>query len=172
MRNELLAGITVAILAAGAASPDSAAAQEPAQAVQDRGPDHHLTYLPADVAWRPGPASLAPGAEMAVLEGNPGEAGVFTMRLRLPDGFHIAPHWHPNVERVTVLSGTFHLGAGETADRAATTALGPGSYTSMPPGMRHYAYAEGETVIQLTSVGPWLIHYVDPAQDPRREGER
>ncbi len=29
-------------------------------------------------------------------------------------------------------------------------------------GIVHYAIAEGETVIQLTSVGPWIINYIDP----------
>lgn len=142
-------------------------AQTPEETLADPGPDQHLTYRVADVEWRDGPGSFEPGSEFAVLEGNPGEAGVFTMRIRMPDGFRIAPHWHPNVERVTVVSGTFHLGSGETLDPDATTPLGPGSYTSMPPGMRHYAIAEGETVIQLTSVGPWIINYVDPDDDPR-----
>jgi quercetin dioxygenase-like cupin family protein len=142
-------------------------AQTPAETLADPGPDRHLTYRAADVEWRDGPGSFEPGSEFAILEGNPAEAGVFTMRIRMPDGFRIAPHWHPNVERVTVVSGTFHLGSGETLDAGATTPLGPGSYTSMPPGMRHYAIAEGETVIQLTSVGPWIINYVNPDDDPR-----
>jgi quercetin dioxygenase-like cupin family protein len=144
------------------------AAQEPAHPPHDPGPDKHLLYRAGDVAWSDAPASLERGAQVAVLEGNPGEPGVFTMRIRMPDGFHIAPHWHPNVERVTVVSGTLHLGSGDVLDRTATTPLGPGSYTSMPPGMRHFVIAEGETVIQLTSVGPWLINYVRPEDDPRR----
>lgn len=85
----------------------------------------------------------------------------------MPDGFQIAPHWHPNVERVTVISGTFRLGHGEELDSQAATPLEPGSYVSMPPGMRHFAIAEGETIIQLTSIGPWIINYVNPADDPR-----
>jgi quercetin dioxygenase-like cupin family protein len=144
------------------------AAQEPAHPPHDPGPGEHLLHRVGDVEWRDAPASLERGAQVAVLEGNPAEAGVFTMRIRMPDGFLIAPHWHPNVERVTVLSGTFRLGSGDVVDRAATTALGPGSYTSMPPGMRHFAIAEGETVIQLTSNGPWVINYVRVEDDPRR----
>lgn len=143
-------------------------AQESEHSLHDPGPDHHLLYGVDDVAWQDAPASLEAGAEVAVLEGNLAEPGVFTMRIRMPDGFHISPHWHPNVERVTVLSGTFHLGEGDELDRDTTTPLGPGSYTSMAPGMRHYAIAEGETVIQLTSVGPWVINYVNPEDDPRQ----
>lgn len=131
------------------------------------GADQHLLYRAADVEWKAGPASLEPGAEFAVLEGNPAEPGIFTMRIRMPDGYRIAPHWHPQPERVTVISGTFLLGAGDVMDAADTTPLGPGSYTAMPPGMRHFAVAQGETVIQLTSVGPWEITYVRPQDDPR-----
>ncbi|MFA9477445.1 cupin domain-containing protein [Phycisphaerales bacterium AB-hyl4] len=132
------------------------------------GPDHHILHLADDIAWQDGPASLEDGAEFAVLEGDPSQPGLFTMRLRLPDGFHIAPHTHPGYERVTVLSGTFLLGHGSEADRDAANVMEAGSYTTMPPGMEHYAYTEGETVIQLTSMGPWEIDYLDPADDPRR----
>jgi quercetin dioxygenase-like cupin family protein len=164
MRNgSLLLGVAVWFLFASAVG-----AQEPEGTLHDPGPDEHLLYGVADVAWQDGPGSFEAGSQVAILEGDPGAPGVFTMRIRMPDGFRIAPHFHPNVERVTVLSGTFHLGSGEVLDPDATTALGPGSYTSMPPGMRHFAIAEGETVIQLTSVGPWIINYVNPEDDPRR----
>jgi quercetin dioxygenase-like cupin family protein len=158
---------TLIIAAAAPFALASMAAAQTESAVHDPGPDHHLVYLPEDVEWRDGPASFEPGAQFAVLEGDPAQPGVFTMRIRMPDGFRIAPHWHPNPERVTVVSGTFRLGSGEVLDPAATTPLGPGSYTSMPPGMRHYAIADGETVIQLTSTGPWLITYVRSEDDPR-----
>lgn len=155
------------------ATPAAQAPARPGPAEQrmvglDKGPDRHLTFAPDAVDWRPGPASLASGAQFAVLEGDPARAGVFTMRLKLPDGFVIRPHSHPNVERVTVLGGTFRLGAGAQVDPASAQRLPSGSYTSMPPGMVHYAIAEGETIVQLTSVGPWVINYVDPKDDPRK----
>lgn len=133
----------------------------------DEGPEQQLLYSPETVEWQAAPASLEPGAEVAVLEGNPSEAGVFTMRIKMPDAFSISPHWHPGVERVTVMSGQFHLGTGDELNRAAAEPLASGSYTSIPPETRHYAIAEGETVIQLTSVGPWEVNYVNPADDPR-----
>jgi quercetin dioxygenase-like cupin family protein len=129
--------------------------------------DDHILYRPAEIEWRNGPVSLEAGAEFAVLEGNPSEPGIFTMRIKMPDGFYIAPHFHPQYERVTVVSGAFLLGSGEMLDPDATMRLDPGSYTSMPPGMRHFAFADGETVIQLTSEGPWEITYVDEDDDPR-----
>lgn len=156
---------TLAILLAGLVP-----AQAQSSAIEDRGPDHHLLYRAGEIDWQPGPASLERGAQIAVLEGDPGAPGVFTLRIRMPDGFVISPHWHPNPERVTVISGTFLLGSGGEMDRAATERLESGSYTSLPPRTPHYAVVEGETVIQLTSTGPWEIHYLRPEDDPRRRG--
>lgn len=164
MRPYLLIGILVSFLVV----PFTAEAQEPAVGIVDEGPDRPLIYSPGDIEWRDGPGSFEAGAHFAVLEGDPGERGVFTMQIRMPDGFVIAPHWHPGVERVTVISGTFRLGHGDVLDRAGTQPLTAGSYFSLPPEMRHYAITEGETVIQLSSIGPWEITYVDPEDDPRQ----
>jgi|GEM_PF-565512 len=141
--------------------------EEPRMHALDEGPAEHLTYHEGEIEWQDAPASLEPGGEVAILEGDPGEDGVFTMRIKMPDEYYISPHWHPNVERVTVISGRFLLGSGEEMERDETTALEPGSYTAMPREMVHYAIADGETVIQLTSVGPWEINYVDEEDDPR-----
>ncbi|WP_146140450.1 cupin domain-containing protein [Zobellella endophytica] len=153
--NGLLLGIALPALALAADIPD-------------QGPEQHLLYPPEQIAWQPGPASVPAGAQFAVLEGNPTEAGIFTMRLKLPDGYLIPLHWHPGVERVTVLSGIVYLGMDDSHAKENAQRLAAGSYTAMPPGMRHYALAEGETVVQLTSVGPWQLNYVNPADDPRR----
>ena len=133
----------------------------------DEGPDQAIIIAHGEVQWQDGPGSLDDGAEFSVLEGDPGSDGLFTMRIRMPDGFRINPHTHPGVERLTVISGTFHLGHGEEFDRDATTALPAGSYFSLPPGHAHYAEAGGETVVQLSSIGPWEIEYINPEHDPR-----
>lgn len=124
-------------------------------------------YSTAEIKWKDGPASLPAGAKFAVLEGDPTKEGPFVMRLWLPDGFRIPPHWHPKVERVTVVSGTFNLGMGEKFDQSATRALQAGAFGFWPAGMRHFAWAKGETVLQLHGTGPWMITYVNPADDPR-----
>lgn len=129
-----------------------------------------VTHTPDEIAWQTGPPSLPDGAEFAVLDGDPTtEGGFFAMRLRLPDGYRIPPHWHPVTERVTVISGTFHLGHGDRFDAEATEALEAGSYFSLPPNMRHYARVEGETIVQINTIGPWDIRYVNPEDDPRRD---
>jgi hypothetical protein len=125
-------------------------------------------FLPADIPWTVGPASLRPGAKVAVLEGDPTRDGVFTIRLSLPNGFQVAPHWHTQVEHVTIVSGVLHFGMGEKFDRAATRRMPAGSFGYWPIGMRHFAWAEGETVLQLHGRGPWTVTYVNAADDPRR----
>lgn len=124
-------------------------------------------YSPAEVKWKDGPGSLPAGAKFAVLEGDPAKEGPFVMRLWLPDGFRIQPHWHPKVERITVVSGTFNLGMGEKFDQSATREMPAGTFGYWPAGMRHFAWASGETVLQLHGTGPWMITYVNPADDPR-----
>ena len=124
-------------------------------------------YPSAEIKWKAGPASLPAGVKIAVLEGDPAKEGFFTMRLWLPDGFKVAPHWHPKVEHVTVLSGTFNLGMGEKFDQAATREMPAGTFGFWAAGMRHFAWAKGDTVIQLHGNGPWMITYVNPSDDPR-----
>jgi quercetin dioxygenase-like cupin family protein len=134
------------------------------------GEEEHTILAPDEIEWADGPASLAAGSQFAVLHGDPSAEGMFAMRLRLPPGFHIAPHTHSQPEIVTVISGTFHIGMGAEADIDKAVALGPGGFFAFPPGMVHFAYADAEegAVVQLNSTGPWTIEYVDPEDDPRR----
>jgi quercetin dioxygenase-like cupin family protein len=129
--------------------------------------EDHKILRAEEIKWSPAPPSIPPGAQAAVLYGNPGKEGMFALRLKLPNGYAIPPHTHPQPEIVTVISGTFRLGMGEEADRSKTQALPAGSFFAFPPGMAHFAYAEGETVLQLNSTGPWSLKYVDPKDDPR-----
>ena len=124
-------------------------------------------YPSTTIEWKPGPAALPPGAKMAALEGDPTKEGPFVVRFQFPDGYHVAPHTHPKTERVTVISGTLLLAIGEALDRSSAKKLPAGSFGYWPAGMKHTAWSEGETVIQLHGIGPWQINYVDPADDPR-----
>jgi quercetin dioxygenase-like cupin family protein len=139
----------------------------PATSQHSQRPVH--TIVEADkIAWAEGPASLQRGAEFAVLYGDPSKEGVFVMRLKLPAGFRIAPHTHPQPEILTVVSGNFHIGMGVVADETKSRRLGPGSFFAFDPGLAHYAHVEEDTVVQLSSTGPWTINYINPADDPRR----
>lgn len=125
-------------------------------------------YPSKRIEWQEGPASIPPGAKLAVLEGNPLKEGPFVMRLWLPDGYRIPPHRHSKPERVTVISGTFNIGMGDKFDTSKGEVMPAGTFGTWAPGMKHYVWATGETVIQLHGTGPWSIEYVDPAADPRK----
>ena len=120
--------------------------------------------------WGPAPAVFPAGAQMAVLEGNPGGSGLFTVRLRFPDGYEIAPHTHPTDENVTVISGTFRVGMGTTFETKTMMTLAPGGFVTAPAGHAHYAAAHGETVVQVHAIGPFALTYVNPADMPKAGG--
>src|ERR1700723_730744 len=99
---------------------------------------------PDDIPYGPAPAFVAPGAQLAVLEGNPGaSSGDYTVRLKMPAGYRIAPHWHPQRENVTVLSGTFKVGMGDIFDKDKMASFPAGSFAFLDPDMHHYAMAAG-----------------------------
>ena len=133
--------------------------------------DAHKVLTPQEIKWGPAPASIPPGAQAAVLYGDPGKEGLFALRLKLPKGYHIPPHTHPKPEVVTVVSGTFRLGMGKTADQSKAQALPAGSFFALSPGMEHYAFADEDTVVQLNSTGPWGLTYVNPKDDPRQKAQ-
>jgi quercetin dioxygenase-like cupin family protein len=124
-------------------------------------------YPATSIEWKTGLAALPPGAKMTALEGDPTKEGPFVVRFQFPDGYHIPPHTHPKTERVTVISGILYLATGDALDHSDAKKLPAGSFGYWPAGMKHTAWAEGETVIQLHGVGPWQINYVNPADDPR-----
>jgi quercetin dioxygenase-like cupin family protein len=153
--------LLIACLLAGICAAGSAAQTESGQA--------HVMKTPSELAWGEAPPSLPPGAKAVMLEGDPTKEGYFAMRIRMPAGYRIPPHFHPTFERVTVIEGTFLLGMGDAFDEAAMQSWPVGSYLAMPAGMHHYALAKSECVVQLATLGPWGITYLDPADDPRSQ---
>ncbi|HYF59789.1 MAG TPA: cupin domain-containing protein [Burkholderiaceae bacterium] len=130
--------------------------------------DHHATVKAEELKWT-APAAYAKGAQLAVVRGDPSKEGMYVVRLKVPAGFRIAPHSHPNDENVTVLSGTFNIGTGDRFDESKGTRIRPGGYSFVMKGMTHYAWFPEETVIQLHGMGPQGITYVNPSDDPRKQ---
>ena len=124
-------------------------------------------FTPDQVKWGPAPPFLPAGAQLAVLEGDPMAAsGDYTIRLKLPDGYKVAPHTHPYRENVTVLSGTLKVGMGDQFDTSKMMSFGSGSFAYLDPAVHHYAAASGETVIQIHGMSPAKFNYINPADDP------
>lgn len=127
----------------------------------------HKVYDAAKIEWGPGHPGFPAGAELAVLDGNPGAKGVFTVRLKVPAGYKIMPHTHPTAELVTVISGSVHVGMGGKFDDGAGDAVATGGFVALPAKMQHFAWFTEDTVIQVHGEGPFEINYVNPADDPR-----
>ena len=151
----LVAGFIVGVAATGAALAQTM--------------DGHKIVTPKEITWGPAPASMPPGAQAVVLSGDPSKEGLFVLRLKLPSGYRVPPHTHPKPEINTVIAGSFRLGMGETADQGKAQLLPAGSFIALPAGMAHYAFADEETVLQISTNGPWGITYVNPKDDPRQK---
>ena len=131
-------------------------------------PTKHVMADAASLKWGDAPPSLAPGAKLAVVNGDPSKPGPFTIRAQMPAGYKIMPHWHPGDENVTVLSGTVALGMGDKWDDKALKDLGPGGYGALPAEERHFFMAKTATTIQVHGMGPFAVNYVNPADDPSK----
>lgn len=157
-----LLGAALALSSLALAVDEKPKAKEPAVANTE-----HVMFAAADLKWSDGPPALPAGAKVAVLAGDPGKAGPFTIRLQFPTGFKIPPHTHPAAEHVTVISGTLALGTGPKLDEAAAHEMTTGAFGIMPAGMQHFAICKSECVVQVHATGPFEVKYVNPADDPR-----
>lgn len=129
----------------------------------------HVMLGPDEITWGAAPPSLPRGALLAVIEGKPSEPGPFTMRLKFPAGFKVAPHSHPAIEHLTVLSGAINFGMGDKFDAGTLVPMRAGSFIVMPVGTSHFVETREETVIQVHGVGPWGVKYVNPEDDPSKK---
>jgi hypothetical protein len=122
------------------------------------------------IKWGPAPPFIPAGTQLAVLEGNPmASSGDYTIRLKMPDGYRIAPHTHPLRENVSVISGTLKVGMGDRYEDSKMTSFGPGSFASLDPDMHHFAGVSGETIIQIHGQSPVKFKYINAADDPSKK---
>ena len=128
----------------------------------------HIMVTPDQREWKPMP-TLPAGAQVVVIEGPINEAVPFTIQLRLPANYEIPAHWHPWIEHATVISGSLNMGMGDTLERAKTRLLPAGSVAVIPAKSNHFSWTSEETIVQVHGIGPLVIHYVNPADDPRKK---
>jgi quercetin dioxygenase-like cupin family protein len=168
--------IFILMITVAAASALMVVAKEKEKATTKTAPaaqaSEHKIVTANDIQWSDAPPSLPAGAKMAVLDGDPGKAGSFTIRLKMPAGYKIPAHTHPTVERVTGISGTGRLGMGEKLDESAAKDVGPGTFAVLPANMAHFAYSNEECVVQIQSEGPFAIKYINPSDDPRNAAKK
>jgi quercetin dioxygenase-like cupin family protein len=163
MKRRLYLGLAIAGLVCGASQLFTVAAQH-------NGSHPTNSFTPETVQYGPVPSFVPPGAQFAVLEGNPvADTGDYTVRLKMPDGYRIAPHWHPKRENVTVVSGTLKFGMGDHFDERRMVSYAAGSFAYLDPDMHHYVMASGETVVQIHGMSPVKFNYINTDDDPSRK---
>jgi hypothetical protein len=148
--------LALTIMMSSASAFDAAAADEPVLLNQ------------SDLKWGPAPPTLPKGAQLAVLHGDPGKPGPFVMRLKMPAGYKLPPHWHSQAENLTIVSGTFHIGSGDKMDAGGANTMKGGGFHYLPERARHYAFVKEPTIVQVHGDGPFDITYVDPGDDPQK----
>lgn len=123
----------------------------------------HSIVKPDGLKWEPfiGPS------QMALVSGDPSQAGPFVVRIKSPAGTTIAAHWHPTDENLTVLEGKFAVGMGDMFDASKLMMMERGDFIQMPAKMHHFAKAMTDTVVQVHGMGPFAVTFVNPADDPR-----
>ncbi len=129
----------------------------------------HVMITANEMKWSDVPPMLPKGAKLSVLSGDPGKEGMFVVRLKMPAGYRVPPHWHPTDEHVTVIKGNLALGMGDKADVKKAKALHMNGYALLPATMHHYAIAKEATVVEIWGNGPFVINYVNPADDPSKK---
>ncbi len=167
-KEDSITALLVTIFALLALAPAALASEHAEAHKTSAAPKPMAMFITADeIKWAEAPPSLPKGAQITVLHGDPSKKGLYTMRLKMPDGYKIPAHWHTQDEQLTILSGTFVLHMGDKMDAAAPD-LDAGSYHFLPGRMHHSAETKGETVLQINAMGPFDIHYLNPADNPNK----
>jgi quercetin dioxygenase-like cupin family protein len=122
-----------------------------------------------DLQWGPAPPIFAKGAQIAVLSGDPSKPGQFVIRLKVPAGYKFAAHHHPEDEYVTVIDGDLSLGMGDKLDQSKSAGLSAGGFAMASRNMNHYAWTKDGAVVQVSAQGPFVMVYVNPADDPTKK---
>jgi quercetin dioxygenase-like cupin family protein len=131
-----------------------------AQAPQSKDVVPAKIFTPSTISW---------SEDMAALSGDPAKPGPFVLRIKMPDGVVIPPHWHPEDENITVIDGVFLMGMGDKFDKSAMKEMPTGSFATMPKGMHHFVSCRGGTIVQLHGMGPLVFKWVNPEDDPERK---
>ena len=121
----------------------------------------HTMVNAGEEEWKDAPPVL-PGVQASVLYGDPSKDGVFVMRLKFPANYKVPPHTHPVDEIVTVISGEFNIGMGTEFDAAKSKPYTAGGLIAMAPETPHFVHTDEETVVQISTRGPWALKFVNP----------
>jgi hypothetical protein len=123
----------------------------------------------SSLKWMAGPPGLPDGSTFAVVSGDPGKKGNFTVQIKMPADYAIPAHWHPTDEHVTVVRGKVGYGMSDKLDRAKAKMLATGGKLTMKAKHNHWVFTKGPATVQVSAMGPFQITYADPKDDPRKK---
>ena len=116
---------------------------------------------PEQVRWFT-PPYYTDGRQRARLFGDSSQNGAWVDRVKIPAGKRVLAHTHPRDEMVTVIRGTWYLGAGERFDPAKLKGYPAGSFIVIPAGVPHFvATREGPVIVQLNGTGTFGTDYIE-----------
>jgi anti-sigma factor ChrR (cupin superfamily) len=120
-----------------------------------------LGVMPGQVRWFT-PTYYTDGRQRAQLYGDSSKTGPWIDRVRIPPGKHVAAHTHPQDELVTVVEGTWYVGAGNKYDPARLQGYPAGSFVLIPAGLPHFvATKESAVIVQLSGTEKFRTDYVE-----------
>ena len=120
-----------------------------------------VALTPDQLNWAKQGALALPGMEQVNLIGDSSKPGPYTMRLKFPKGLKVPPHTHPDSREVTIISGVFATGYGETFDASKLKVLPAGSFYTEPANVPHYIEIKEDVVLQVSGTGPSGRKYVN-----------
>lgn len=105
----------------------------------------------ASIEWK----QTSPGAQQAILAGDPSKPGLYVVLNKWLPGNMSRPHFHPDDLVIMVLKGTWWMGTGNTVDPASTVPVPAGTFVTHFGKQVHYDSAKDEeTVLLITGEGP------------------
>ena len=120
-----------------------------------------VALTPEQVRWFT-PPYYKDGRQRARLFGDSSQGGAWVDRVKIPGGMRVLAHTHPHDELVTVIQGTWYLGAGERFDPAKLRGYPAGSFIVIPAGVPHFVAAkDGEVIVQLSGTGKFRTDYLE-----------
>ena len=133
------------------------------------GQDVFRSVQPEEIDWKPF-AAFPPSVLLAVVVGEPSQAGPYTIRVKVPHGVKLMPHRHPEDRVYTVISGVFYIGLGDQFNPDKLQAYPPGGVIVLPGNTSHFHWAKSsQYVVQVTAIGPLGLEYISPKDDPRNK---
>jgi hypothetical protein len=107
--------------------------------------------VPKDIKWVESPS----GSAQAVMVGDPNKPGLYIVLTKWHAGHMSRPHFHPNDRFITVLEGTWWVGAGTKYDPASTRPVHAGSFvTHFGKGIHYDGAKDADVTLEILGMGP------------------